>query len=118
MQVKSEAQRDRVAPGKRFEFQAAFCRMCAAGSIVMHNLSPTPKRIRAADVARDKDFLRLCWNLVINGKDDSIVFMVRSDGLGTFRALKRLCDGKSVRNGKIPVVGKGRIDLSAFREAK
>ena len=85
---------------------------CAAGAIVMHNL-PTPKRIRAADMAKDEDMIALL-ELVANGKDDSIVFLVRSDGLGTFRAVKKLCDDRDIRNGKIPIVGQGRIDLSAF----
>jgi hypothetical protein len=88
---------------------------CAQGAIVMHNLQP-PKRVRAAEMAKDEDFLALL-ELVANGKDDSIVFLVRSDGLGTLRAAKRLCDDRDIRNGKIPVVGKGRIDLSAFTNA-
>ncbi len=85
---------------------------CAAGAIVLHDL-PSPKRIRAADMAKDDDLVKLL-EMVANGKDDSIVFLVRSDGLGTYRACKRLCDDRELRNGKIPVVGKGRIDLSAF----
>ena len=78
----------------------------------MHNLAE-PKTVRAADAAKDNDFRNL-MNRVANGKDDSIVFLVRSDGLGTYRAMKRLCDQSDIRNGKIPVVGKGRIDLSVF----
>ncbi|WP_417748026.1 hypothetical protein [Rosistilla oblonga] len=87
---------------------------CAEGALVMHNLSP-PKRIRTAEAAGDEDFKAL-MNKVLNGKDDSIVFLVRSDGLSTYRTLKGLCDANDLRNGKIPVVGKGRIDLSVFTE--
>ncbi|NND99692.1 MAG: hypothetical protein HKN47_20430 [Pirellulaceae bacterium] len=88
----------------------------ANGSIVLHNLDE-PKRIRQADIVKDKDFLELL-NLVANGKDDSIVFLVRSDGLGTYRMCRDLCNGRDIRNGKIPVVGQGRIDLSAFNKRK
>ena len=56
--------------------------------------------------------------LAANGKNDSIVFLVRSDGLGTFRTLKGMCDKRNIRNGKLPVVGQGRIDLSAFASKK
>lgn len=89
---------------------------CAKGAIVLHNM-PNPKRVRLGEVVKDKDFLAL-MNLVANGKDDSIVFLVRSDGLQTFRTCKGLCDQREIRNGKIPVVGQGRIDLSAFTRKK
>lgn len=111
---KSEANVTVLPQGSGLNFKPHFVE-CAAGAIVMHTLTP-PKRIRAADMARDQDFIALL-ELVVNGKDDSIVFLVRSDALGTFRAAKRLCDQREIRNGKIPVVGKGRIDLSAFTGA-
>ena len=47
---------------------------CAKGSIVLHNLA-NPKRVRQAEVVKDEEFLALL-NLVANGKDDSIVFLV------------------------------------------
>lgn len=85
---------------------------CAAGSIVLHNLNP-PKLIRAANMVTDKDFLALLEQ-VANGVDDSIVFLMRSDGLNTYNAARKICTDRDIRNGKLPVVGKGRIDLSAF----
>ncbi|MEZ6087325.1 MAG: hypothetical protein R3C05_04710 [Pirellulaceae bacterium] len=85
---------------------------CAEGAIVLHNL-PEPKTIRAAEAANDEDFKAL-MNKVLNGRDDTIVFLVRSDGLNTYRAMQSLCNANDLRNGKIPVVGKGRIDLSIF----
>jgi len=88
---------------------------CAEGAVVMHHL-PEPKRIRAADIAKDPDFLALL-ETVANGANDSIIFLIRSDGLSVYRACKRLCDTREIRNGKLPVVGKGVIDLSAFAGA-
>lgn len=87
---------------------------CAEGAFVMHTQSPT-LRIRTANAPKSPEFIAL-MERVANGKDDSIVFLVRSDGLSTFRTLKRLCDERSIRNGKLPVVGQGRIDLSAFNK--
>ena len=88
---------------------------CTAGAVVMHHLK-SPKRIRAADINRDSDFLSLL-DSVANGVNDSIVFLIRSDGLSVYSACKRLCDERGIRNGKLPVVGKGRIDLSVFADS-
>ncbi len=85
---------------------------CADGSVVLHSQAP-PKRIRAGEVTTDETFLRLL-ETAANGKDDTIIFLVRADGLSTYHACKRLCDEREIRNGKLPVVGKGRIDLTAF----
>ncbi len=85
---------------------------CAAESVVLHNLNP-PKRIRVNEVGKDKDFIALLEK-TLNGKDDTIVFLLRSDGLSTYNSCRKMCDDREIRNGKIPVVGQGRIDLSAF----
>lgn len=87
---------------------------CAEGAIVMHHLQP-PKRIPAGQMASDSDFIALLEK-ALNGKDDTIVFLVRSDGLAVYQAARKMCQDRQIRNGKIPVVGKGRIDLSAFAD--
>jgi hypothetical protein len=89
---------------------------CAAGSIVMHTLAP-PKLIRAANMVNDKDFIALL-ETVANGVNDSVVFLIRSDGLGTYNAARKLCTDREIRNGKLPVIGDGRIDLSHFAKKK
>ncbi len=85
---------------------------CATDSIVLHTSDPV-KRIRTANITTDKDFLALLERTA-NGTRDSIVFLVRSDGLSTLLACQRLCDEREIRNGKLPIVGQGRIDLAAF----
>lgn len=89
---------------------------CAAGSIVMHTINP-PKLIRAANMVNDKDFIAL-MEKVANGVNDSIVFLIRSDGLSTYYAARKLCTDREIRNGKLPVIGDGRIDLSHFAKKK
>lgn len=108
---RSEAKVTVLPQGSGLNFTPHFVE-CAETSIVMHNLNPA-KRVRTGDAVKDKDFLQLL-ELVANGADDSIVFMVRSDGLSTYRTCKKLCTDRDIRNGKIPVVGQGRIDLTAF----
>ena len=112
---KSEANVTVLPQGSGLNFEPHFVE-CAADSFVLHTQTP-PKRIRAANAAKAKEFIDL-MELAANGKNDSIVFLVRSDGLTTFRTLKSLCDQRSIRNGKLPVVGQGRIDLSAFTDKK
>jgi hypothetical protein len=108
---KSEANVTVLPQGSGLNFKPHFVE-CAADSFVMHTQTPT-KRIRTANAVKAQEFIDL-MQLAANGKNDSIVFLVRSDGLGTFRTLKRMCDQRNIRNGKLPVVGQGRIDLSAF----
>ena len=85
---------------------------CASGSIVLHDVVP-PKRIRLNEASEDEDFLATLSS-AFNGVDDSIVFLLRSDGLASYQHCRRICEGRQIRNGKLPVVGRGKIDLSAF----
>lgn len=85
---------------------------CAKGSLVLHTQDP-PKLLRAANMVKDEDFIDLL-RTVANGVDDSIIFLIRSDGLATWRAARKLCDERNIRNGKLPVVGDGQVDLSYF----
>ena len=112
---RSEANVTVLPQGSGLNFKPHFVE-CAADSFVMHTQTP-PQRIRTANAAKAKEFIDL-MQMAANGKSDSIVFLVRSDGLATFRTLKGLCDKRSIRNGKLPVVGQGRIDLSAFTNKK
>jgi membrane-associated HD superfamily phosphohydrolase len=89
---------------------------CAAGSIVMHTVDP-PKLIRAANMVNDKDFIKLL-ETVANGVNDSVVFLIRGDGLAAYNAARKLCTDREIRNGKLPVIGNGRIDLSHFAKKK
>ncbi|WP_203328885.1 coiled-coil domain-containing protein [Candidatus Laterigemmans baculatus] len=110
---KSEANVTVLPQGSGLNFVPHFVE-CSSDSIVLHTTDP-PKRIRTAEVPKDQDFLDLLGK-VANGANDSIVFLLRSDGLSTYQLCKRLCDERQIRNGKLPVVGQGRIDLSAFVE--
>jgi myosin heavy subunit len=45
-----------------------------------------------------------------------IVFLVRPDGWGTARAAEQLAIQRGAYNGKLPVPGQGRVDLSVFKQ--
>jgi len=87
---------------------------CADGAMVLHDLNP-PKTIRAGDMVNDEDFRKIL-ETVANSVHDSIVFLIRSDGLNTYQAARKICTDRDIRNGKLPVVGKGKIDLSYFNK--
>ena len=99
--------------GSGIGFEPVFVE-CAAGSIVLHT-SKTPERIRTADMAKNKNFVALLKDVGASPKK-SMVFLVRNDALATYNAASRLASANEVRNGKLPVIGKGRIDLSHFSD--
>lgn len=87
---------------------------CQKGAIVLHTEDP-PLTIRTAEIAANASFVALLEK-VANNANQRIVFILRSDSLGTYRAAKKLCDDNDVRNGKLPAVGDGRLDFSHFRK--
>ena len=80
--------------------------------MLLHTVDP-PKLIRAANMVRDEDFLNILKRVSAN-TDATVIFLVRADGLSTYHAASKLCDDRSIRNGKLPVAGDGRVDLSRF----
>ncbi len=107
-----EAQVSIVPGGSGLNFFPNFVE-CTAEAIVMHTDDP-PLTIRKADIPAHERFLAL-MQFVANNNQQTIVFLVRSDSLGTYRMVKKLCDDNNVRNGKLPAVGNGRLDFSHFR---
>jgi len=109
----AEAEVSILPGGTGLSFKPQFVE-CAAAAIVMHTESP-PLTIRTAEMAANKKFVALLEK-VANQKDHTVIFLVRSDGLNTYRAAKRLCDTNNVRNGKLPVAGQGKLDFSHFNK--
>lgn len=87
---------------------------CQKEAIVLHT-EAEPLLIRTADVVANPMFVALLEK-VANGRNDAVIFLVRSDGLATYRTVRGICDSHEVRSGKLPVVGHGRLDLSHFRK--
>ena len=79
------SQRDGIAPGKRIEFHAAFRRV--RRRLRRDAQLPDAKTNSGRGGGSGPGFHRPA-ELVVNGKDDSIVFLVRSDALATYRACK------------------------------
>jgi len=85
---------------------------CTASSAVIYE-GKTPKRIRRADLRSDETYLALL-NRIAEAPKDTVIFLVRDDGLGTFYTARAVARSKYARNGKLPVPGQGKLDLSVF----
>lgn len=107
-----EAEVSILPSGSGLNFKPSFVE-CQKEAIVLHT-EEVPLVIRRAELAANAKFIALLEK-VVNGRNETIIFLIRSDGLETYRAAKALCDANEVRNGKLPVVGQGRLDLSHFR---
>ena len=85
---------------------------CTDGAIVLHGASEST-RIRQAEILSHSLFKELLQT-VVNKPGNAITFLLRHDGLQSYRLAKRMCDQNSVRYGKLPVVGDGRLDFTNF----
>jgi len=87
---------------------------CAASGVVLYN-KENPVHVRRGDLAKSDSFLKLL-DTVANDPDRTVIFLLREDGLGTYYVARGIARSRFARNGKLPVVGQGRIDLSMFDE--
>jgi hypothetical protein len=86
---------------------------CTSNELVLHHLAQ-PVRVRVNAIETNKEFLKLS-NEVAGTEGAKIVFLVREDGVSVYRRAKRFTDSLGVENGKLPVLGQGRINLQFFR---
>jgi len=89
---------------------------CAGGSIVIHQGEDLP-RILAAELEQNDTYLRLLTQVAVSPKK-TIVFLIRDNGLGTYRKARDLAYLHEAKNGKLPVIGKGRLNLSQFNQSR
>jgi len=85
---------------------------CAASGIVVYE-GETPRRVLRADLGSDEGFLALLDRVAADSKA-TVIFLVRDDALSTYYAARSLARSHFARNGKLPVIGHGKIDLSMF----
>ncbi|QNN24742.1 hypothetical protein HED60_21515 [Planctomycetales bacterium ZRK34] len=85
---------------------------CTASGILLHTYEP-PVHVRRGDLAKSEPFLNLL-DEVANSDERTVIFLLREDGLGTYYVARGIARSRFARNGKLPVVGHGRLDLSLF----
>jgi hypothetical protein len=86
---------------------------CTANELVLHHLAQ-PVRVRVNAIETNKEVLKLL-NEVAGLAGGKIIFLVRDEGVVVYRRAKRLADSLEVENGKLPVLGQGRVNLQFFR---
>lgn len=89
---------------------------CTGRDIVMYDREP-PRRVPRTEIATDKEFLALL-DRIAKAPKATVIFLVRDSGLGTYYAARGQAQARYARNGKLPVIGKGKLDLSLFEEVK
>jgi polyhydroxyalkanoate synthesis regulator phasin len=87
---------------------------CAATRIVIYG-GDEPRPVRRADLRTDAAFLELL-DRIADSEKQTVVFLVRDDAVGTYMAARNVAIEKYARNGKLPVIGQGKIDLSLFKK--
>ncbi len=87
---------------------------CAAAGLVIYE-GPEPHRVHRKDMATDKTFIALLQRIAKRPLA-TVIFLVRDDGLGSYYTASSIARKHYARNGKLPVIGHGNIDLSFFEK--
>ena len=87
---------------------------CETNHVILHTSVP-PLKIPRAELAQSGPFKQVVKRVAERQKS-TIVFLVRPDGADAFNAARRLADEEGARNGKLPLVGSGEVDLSFFNK--
>lgn len=72
-------------------------------------------RIRRADLPKDEKYLAVLDRVAKQPKG-TVVFLMRSDAIGTYWTARNVARSRYCRNGKLAVVGNGKLDLTLFEK--
>lgn len=75
------------------------------------------KRVRLADLSVDPNYLSIL-DRVSKDKNGILIFLLRDDATNTYNAARNVALDRGIKNGKLPVIGHGKIDLSYVDRAK
>lgn len=89
---------------------------CDAGRIIVH-ASPKNYSVRVPEISTHVQYQTMLKE-VTNEPKAMLIFLVRDDGLSTYYSVRNQANEMGINNGKIPVIGQGRIDLSYFTNKK
>lgn len=85
---------------------------CTKDTLVLYEPAGA-KRVPSSLLKTDQAFNGLLGTVKAN-EQTTIIFLVRSEGIGTFRNASLQADAIGARYGKLPIVGDGVLDLSLF----
>jgi hypothetical protein len=98
--------------GTGLDLDPVFIECTDAGVAILDREQPL--RVRSADLKSDPNFLEIL-DRVADSDRAVVVFLLRNDGVEAYHAARAVADARGARNGKIPVIGHGRIDLSRIK---
>ena len=85
---------------------------CTSAGLVLFN-GPKPVRVRRAELTTNADYLALLKKIA-DTKDETIIFLIRDNAVGTYNSARKVALENYARNGKLPIIGTGKLDLSIF----
>lgn len=86
---------------------------CTSSGIFIHE-GEEPVHVRTGDLRTDETFRGLLERIAGRPKA-SVIFLIRDDAVGTYNTARSVALELRARNGKLPVIGHGKLDLSMFR---
>jgi len=107
-----------VAPGgsgKMGDLRPAFVEATATG-LVLHDGSK-PVTVPKSSVKSHKGYLALLARVAKDPKT-ILIFLIREDGVGSYHLGRSVAASKGARNGMLPLVGQGNLDLSLFNKGR
>lgn len=72
-------------------------------------------QVRPANIEKSEPLLRLL-DKVAGDPTAKLIFLIRQDGVSTWWRAKRFADSLDVANGKLPVIGQGKLNLERVQE--
>ena len=102
-----------VRPGGTGKNIRPFFVECTDTSIVIHGKDGS-KPIRIADAAGNQEFLGLL-DKASSTENGIVIFLLRENGVGTYWTASNIAADRGCRNGKLPLLGQGKVDVSAFK---
>ena len=115
--TRDDARRDlamRIAPAGVGPVYRPYFAECTAGYIEVHTTrSDFTYRVPAEDILRGIDFQRFLRRIRVL-RNTKLVFLIRPDGVNTYRKAAEAARRLDVPWAKLPLPGDGQLDFSAF----
>lgn len=117
VEARADARRDlamRIAPAGTGPAYRPYFAECTADYVEVHTTrSDFTYRVPTEDVLRGIDFQRFLRRIRVL-RNTKLVFLVRPDGIETYRQASEAARRLDVEFAKLPLPGDGRLDFSAF----
>jgi len=87
---------------------------CDATGVVIYE-GKEPVRVHRKDLGSNEMYLSLLKRIAEQPRS-TVIFLVRDDGMSSYWVAQKLAQANFARNGKLPVIGHGKLDLTLFQK--